>query len=96
MKVETVRTKDGKVELAAELSKKEVAKEMRRIAESEIARHNYRLGINDDDPVEFLRKHLGYDEASFVFDEGIMRHRTPFALTAVEIDADRQAGLQMS
>lgn len=86
MKVETVRTKDGKVELAAELSKKEVAKEMRRIAESEIARHNYRLGINDDDPVEFLRKHLGYDEASFVFDEGIMRHRTPFALTAVEID----------
>lgn len=86
MKVETVRTKDGKVELAAELSKKEVAKEMRRIAESEIARHNYKLGINDDDPVEFLRKHLGYDEASFVFDEGIMRHRTPFALTAVEID----------
>ena len=59
---------------------------MRRIAESEIARHNYKLGINDDDPVEFLRKHLGYDEASFVFDEGIMRHRTPFALTAVEID----------
>lgn len=86
MKVEIVRTKDEKVELAAELSKKEVAKEMRRIAEYEIARHNYKLSINDDDPVEFLRRHLGYDEASFIFDEGIMRHRTPFALTAVEMD----------
>ena len=86
MKVERVRSKDGKVELMAELDKKEVAKEMERIANYEIAKHNYKMGRFDEDPVEFLIRHLGADEASFVFDEGIMRHRTPFALTAAEVD----------
>ena len=86
MKVERVRSKDGKVELMAKLDKKEVAKEMERIANYEIAKHNYKMGRFDEDPVEFLIRHLGADEASFVFDEGIMRHRTPFALTAAEVD----------
>lgn len=87
MKVERVREKDGKLELAVELSGDEVAKEMQKIAAYEISKNHYKVNRKDDDPVEFLKKHLGADEASFVFDEGIMKHRVPFALTAAEVDA---------
>lgn len=86
MKVEKVREKDGKLELSVELEGKEVAKEMQKIAAYEIAKNDYKMNLSTNDPVEFLRKHLGADEAAFVFDEGIMRHRVPFALTAAGID----------
>ncbi len=87
MKVEKVREKDGKLELSVELDGKECAKEMTKIAAYEIAKGDYKVNRAKDEPVEFLRRHLGADEAAFTFDEGIMRHRVPFALTAAGVDA---------
>lgn len=86
MKVEKVREKDGKLELAVELSGKEVEKDMQQVAAREIVKKHYQVNHKDDDPVTFLKKHLGDSEAAFLFDEGIMRHRVPFALTAAEVD----------
>ncbi len=87
MKVEKVREKDGKLELSVTLDAKECAKEMSKIAAYEIARNDYKANLAQDEPVDFLRRHMGADEAAFTFDEGIMRHRVPFALTAAGVDA---------
>ena len=59
MKVEKVREKDGKLELAVELSGKEVEKDMQQVAAREIAKKHYQVNHKDDDPVAFLKKHLG-------------------------------------
>lgn len=89
MKVEKVREKDGKLELLVELSPAETAEEMQRAAGSEIAKR----GAGQDDvkasgatPSEFLANLVGASEASFLIDEGIMRRRAPFALTAERVD----------
>ncbi len=87
MKVERVREKDGKLELSVTLEGKECAKEMSKIASYEISKNKYKYTEADGDPIQFLRDRLGADEAAFCFDEGIMRHRVPFALTAAAIDA---------
>ena len=89
MKVEKVREKDGKLELLVELSPAETAEEMQRAAGNEIAKR----GAGQDDlkasgvtPSEFLANLVGASEASFLIDEGIMRRRAPFALTAERVD----------
>lgn len=89
MKVEKVREKDGKLELLVELSPAETAEEMQRAAGNEIAKR----GAGKDDlkasgvtPSEFLANLVGASEASFLIDEGIMRRRAPFALTAERVD----------
>lgn len=88
MKVERVREKDGKLELLVELSGAEVAEEIQRIAAFEIGKNGYEFDHESKvSPAEFIRDRLGNVEAAFVFDEGIMRHRASFALTAAKVDA---------
>ena len=88
MKVERIREKDNKLELLVELSVAETSEELQRIAALEIAKNgfDYESGSTVS-PVDFMREKLGDVEAAFVFDEGIMRHRTSFALTAARVDA---------
>ena len=86
MKVERVREKDGKLELMAELTGEEVSKEMQRIAAYEMNMHDFKPNSKKETPVETVKRCLGAQEAAFVFDEGIMRHRTPFACTAAQVD----------
>ena len=88
MKVERVREKDGKLELLVELSASEAAEEIE-LAAAKHATENG-LGFENEQnvsPSQFLRNRLGDVEAAFVIDEGIMRHRAPFALTASKVDA---------
>ena len=88
MKVERIRAKDYKLELLVELSPAETSEEMQRIAAFEIGKNGFEFdGSNGESPVDFIREKLGNVESSFIFDEGIMRHRTSFALTAAQIDA---------
>ena len=88
MKVEKIREKDYKLELLVELSGAEVAEEIQRIAAFEIGKNGYEFDQKSKvSPADFLRQRLGNVEASFVFDEGIMRHRASFALTAAKIDS---------
>lgn len=87
MKVEKVREKDGKLELLVELSVAETDQELQRIAAYEMAKAGLSLDDADDqEPIDFLMDKLGRAEAPFIFDEGIMRHRAPFALTAAQVD----------
>lgn len=88
MKVEKIRKKDYKLELLVELSPAETAEEMQRIAVFEIRKNGFAFDeSNGKSPVDFVREKLGDIESAFVFDEGIMRHRASFALTAAQIDA---------
>lgn len=90
MQVERVREKDGKLELLVELAPDEAAEEMQRAAANQIAKQ----GMQQDSeskasgatPAEFLASLVGQSEASFLIDEGIMRRRAPFALTAAKVD----------
>lgn len=87
MKVEKIREKDGKLELLVELSVAETAGEIQRIASFEINRNGFEYDAQGQtSPADFLRERLGYTETAFVFDEGIMRHRATFALTAALVD----------
>lgn len=86
MKVEKVREKDGKLELLVELSEAETIEEMQRAAANELMKLGVNMNGEERDPVELLRDNIGDMEAAFLIDEGIMRHRAPFALTAVSID----------
>lgn len=87
MKVEKVREKDGKLELLVELSVAETDQEMQRIAAYEMAKNGLSLDdAGEQSPIDFLMDKLGRAEAPFIFDEGIMRHRAPFALTAAQVD----------
>lgn len=87
MKVEKIREKDGKLELLVELSAAEAAGEIQRSAAMEIGRHglDYQQG-SETSPADFLREQLGSVEAAFLLDEGAMRHRATFALTAAMVD----------
>lgn len=87
MKVERIREKDGKLELLIELSAPEAAGEMQRAAAVEIGKQGLEYNQRDGaSPVEFLREQVGAMEAAFLLDEGVMRHRATFALTAAMVD----------
>lgn len=87
MKVEKVREKDGKLELLVELSVAEADQEIQRAAAYEIAKrglsYDAEAGVS---PIDFLNEQLGQAEVPFLVDEGIMRHRAPFACTAAQVD----------
>lgn len=88
MKVEKIREKDGKLELLVELSVAEAANELQRAAAIEIGRKGfgYNQQTSEKSPADFLREQLGAIEAAFLLDEGVMRHRATFALTAAMVD----------
>lgn len=87
MKVEKVREKDGKLELLVELSVAETSDEIQRAAANELMKNGFDLnGEQASPPSEILKEKMGDMEAAFLIDEGIMRHRAPFALTAALID----------
>ena len=88
MKVERVREKDGKLELMVELSGAEVAQDIQTIASQQIQKNNFEFDQNGETTAaDLLRERLGDAEAAFVLDEGVMRRRASFALTAAKVDS---------